>query len=111
MSSSDVSVTSNSDVVFKYPTEYTFRIKNNNDLPKFSYVNILLPSTVLADTTVYCLYNNLAIGCVYNSISHSIAVDYFSSNIVTANQLNTADFIIGNLYNPTSTKQTASFQF
>lgn len=74
-------------------------------------MNILLPPTILSDSTVYCLYNSLSIGCVYNSTSHSILVDYISSSDILANTLNNYDLIIGNLYNPTSTKQTTSFQF
>ncbi len=111
MSPSDVTVGSNSDIVFNYPTEYKFNIKNNNDLPIYSYISVVLPNNILSDTTVYCSYNNLAIGCNYIPGTHTIKVDHFSTSVIPATQLSNADLIIGNLYNPTSTKQTNSFQF
>ncbi len=112
MSASDISLSSSSDTAFHFPTEYKFTIKNNNDLPKFSYLTILLPPTVLADSAVYCTYNSLSIGCDYLPATHSVKIDYFSAvSVIAATQLSTAELVVGNLYNPTSTRQTNSFQF
>jgi hypothetical protein len=106
MISSDVSLSSSSNVVFNYPTSFSFRIKNNNDIPKFSYVKIYFPPTVMADNSIYCTYNSLAIGCTYDSSQRVVKTSFFSSSTILQNNLNNYDLIISNLFNPTSTKIT-----
>ncbi len=86
-------------------------MKNNNDLPKYTKLNVYLPVSVLADSNVYCLYNNLVISCSYNPTNHAVNVDYFSDSDILVNSFNSADLLIGNLYNPPSTRLTSSFQF
>jgi len=67
-------------------------------------LKIYLPSTILADSNIYCLYSLLAIGCTYDQTLHTVDVDYFSNSIIAAGTLNSADLIVGNLYNPPSTR-------
>lgn len=110
MSASDVILSTTSDIVFYYPSQLKFRINNNNDLPAYSYVVIVVPSTITVDAnSFYCMYNGLVVGCTYDNTTLSITTSYLSTGIILAGTLDNADFIIANVYNPTSTQQTSSF--
>jgi hypothetical protein len=106
----NVLITTDSNVVFNYPTLFTFKITNDILLPKFTYCKILLPPTIVATSNVYCIYGGLSLGCTYDSGTNSITINYFSSNDIPANTLNTSNLQIGNIYNPPSTTLTTSFQ-
>lgn len=110
MSASDISLTTSSDLVYNYPTSLTFTINNNNDWPKYTSLNIILPQTVLADSSVGCSYNGRIIGCSYDSATNTIKVEYFSDMVIAQNTFSQHNLIVSNVFNPTSTKQTASFQ-
>lgn len=44
MSPSDVTLTTSSDIVYNYPSQFRFIINNNNDLPAYSYITVAIPS-------------------------------------------------------------------
>jgi hypothetical protein len=110
MSSSDISITSDSNIVFNYPTLFNFKINNKNDLPKYSFIKIYLPKSIQCSDSIYCMYSGLSVGCSCDQGNNIVIVNYISSGVILSGSLKLNYLQIGNMYNPISSKATNTFE-
>ena len=97
-------------MVYNYPTTFTITALNQNDLPAYSYIKVSLPASISTEVgDPVCFLDSSAVSCDYDADSHEITVSSISNSETTTGNLPV--LYIHNLYNPYSTKPTATFKF
>lgn len=90
-------------------TSFSFKISNQNPVYANSYVYITIPSELQVGS-YSCMYGGVGVACenkTWNS-GNAIRVSLANGAVVSAGGLST--ITINNIYTPTSTKQTSTFQ-
>jgi hypothetical protein len=83
---------------------------NNNPIPAFSTLAIVLPSTITVnEALITCALASLSVSCSYNATTNTIVVSSISSILIAAQSL--PPLKITNIFNPPSTTPTTSFKF
>ena len=105
-----VSISSNSAVVYNYPTTFTITATNNNPVPAYSSLLITLPTAIsVQEARLSCLVGVRSVPCSYNSTTHTITVTSITSVTIGASGLPAV--YLHNLFNPSSTMPTSTFKF
>lgn len=105
-----ISVVADSSTVYHYPTMYTISVSNNNPIPAYSALSIVLPvSITVQQADISCMLGTRSVLCTYNSSTSTISITSISATAINAGALSA--LYISNLYNPSSTKPTSSLKF
>lgn len=111
MSANNVTIQASSQVVYNYPTAYTFTIFNNNPIPAYGYLVLQLPAelTMQSSNSIGCTFGGAAISCTFNPVTYTLTFSYLQSTTIATGQLSTTPIILNNIINPSSTANTGFF--
>jgi hypothetical protein len=66
----DIAISCSSDVVYDFPVKFTFSVNNNNIVPAYSYLVIILPVEIQVESnSIICYYDSALVYCTYDSIT------------------------------------------
>lgn len=111
MLTSNVVISSSSQVVSNYPTTISLAISNHNPLPSFTYLVVYLPPQIgyISTSSISCGYGAVVLSCSFNASTNMLALSYFSSLSISVGQLASSSVTLQYLINPASTYPTSSF--
>lgn len=108
--SSNIAISSNSQVVSFFPCSFTFTITNVNDLPANVYLEVYIPPEIgVSAAQINCQAGVSAVSCSYDSTTRKITFSSLSATSIAAGTLSSTPIVINNLVNPSSTSPTSSF--
>lgn len=107
---SNIVITSTSQIVSYFPASFSLAVTNVNALPANVYAKIYIPVEVgVTNTQITCQAGSNAVSCSYNSADRMVTFSSISSSTIAAGALVSTPITMNNLINPSSTSPTSSF--
>jgi hypothetical protein len=107
---SNIVITSTSQVVSYFPASFTITITNVNQLPANVYLQVKIPTEIgVSVAQLNCQVGSAALSCTYDSATRMVTFSALSTAIIAAGALASSPVVINNLMNPSSTSPTSSF--
>lgn len=108
LQSTDVTLSCSSDMVYTLAS-FTFTIANKNTISSNSYIYIAIPPEISLGSYT-CTYGSTSVACDNRTINSIPCIRVSLSNSASISPFSLSPLTIHNLYTPTSTAQTSTFQ-